>query len=146
MKYAYEIEVNTPLEKVVKLAGDPANRMSWMDGIESYEPVSGTPGEVGSKSKMVFKTGNMKMTMVGTVVANNLPQSFTESIDASNLTSTAISKFIAIAPDKTKYISEQNFAFKGLFNKIVGFLLQGEFKKQTLRHMEGFKRFVEQQK
>jgi carbon monoxide dehydrogenase subunit G len=146
MNYTYEIEINAPLEKVVKLAGDPANRMSWMDGIESYEPVSGTPGEVGSKSKMVFKTGNMKMTMVGTVVANNLPQSFTESIDASNLTSTAISKFVAAGVDKTKYISEQNFVFKGLLNKIVGFLLQGEFKKQTLRHMEGFKRFAEQQK
>jgi hypothetical protein len=44
----------------------------------------------------------------------------------------------------TKYVSEQDFNFKGLFNKVVGFLLQREFKQQTLRHMQGFKRFVEE--
>jgi len=30
-----------------------------------------------------------------------------------------------------------------MVNTVVGFLLQGEFKKQTHQHMENFKRFAE---
>jgi carbon monoxide dehydrogenase subunit G len=144
MKYTFDIEIDAPLEKVAKLAGDPTKRTEWMDGIESYEKLEGQPGTEDSKSKMVFKVGNMKMAMVGTVVENKLPESFTESIDASNVTTTVVSRFEATSPSKTKYISEQEFNFKGLFNKLVGFLLQNEFKKQTRRHMEGFKQLAEQ--
>jgi hypothetical protein len=57
---------------------------------------------------------------------------------------TTVSKFEVVSPQVTKYVSEQDFNFKGLFNKVVGLLLQREFKQQTLRHMQGFKRFVEE--
>jgi hypothetical protein len=144
MKYIRAIEMNAPRDQVAKLFGDPANRLKWMDGIEDFEQMEGTPGETGSKAKMVFKVGNMHMTMIGTVTANNLPDSLRESIDASNVLTTAVSKFEAVSPQVTKYVSEQDFNFKGLFNKVVGFLLQREFKQQTLRHMQGFKRFVEE--
>jgi len=66
-----------------------------------------------------------------------------ETMDASNVLTTITSKFVALSPQKTKHISEQEYEFKGIINKIVGFLLQGEFKKQTLTHMQNFKRFAE---
>jgi carbon monoxide dehydrogenase subunit G len=88
MKYIREIEMHAPRDQVAKLFGEPANRMKWMDGIESFEQMEGTPGETGSKAKMVFKVGNMHMTMIGTVTANNLPNSQSESIDASNVLTT----------------------------------------------------------
>ena len=54
-----------------------------------------------------------------------------------------MSRVIVLSPQKTIYVSEQDFQFKGVFNKVVGFVLQSEFKKQTLQPMENFKRFVE---
>lgn len=143
MKYTFEIEINAPREMVAGLAGDPENRMKWMDGIESDEALSGTPGQPGAKSRLVFRTGNMKTTMMGTVIANNLPDTFSETFDAPNVFTVVTGKFVALSPQKTKYVSEQEFQFKGIFNKIVGFLLQKEFKNQTLRHVENFKRFAE---
>ena len=49
MKYIREIEMNAPRDQVAKLFGDPANRMKWMDGIESFEQMEGAPGDVWQK-------------------------------------------------------------------------------------------------
>ena len=143
MKYTFETEINAPREKVAELAGNPANRLKWMEGLKSDEQVSGTPGQPGAKSRLVFKTGKMEIIMNGTVTARNLPDDFSETMDASNVFITITSRFVALSPQKTKYISEQDYNFKGVLNKIVGFLLQGEFKKQALAHMKNFKRFAE---
>ena len=143
MKYTFETEINAPREKVAELAGSPDNRKEWMEGLESDEPLSGTPGVPGAKSRLVFKTGNVTITMIGTVTSRNLPDELSETFEASNVLTIVKNRFVALSPQKTKYVSEQEFRFKGIFNKVVGFLLQGEFKKQTREHMEGFKRFAE---
>lgn len=144
MNYTFATDINAPRERVAELAGNPDNRKHWMDGLESDEPLSGTPGTPGATSRLVFKTGKMTITMIGTVMARNLPDELSERFEASNVVTHATTRFVALAPHKTRYISEQAFHFKGLFNTLVGWLLQGEFKKQTLRHMENFKRFAEE--
>ncbi len=73
MKYTFETEINAPINRVAELAGNPDNRKKWMEGLESYEHVSGTPGTPGAKSRLVFKTGKVEITMIGTVMARNLP-------------------------------------------------------------------------
>ena len=143
MKYTFETEINAPREKVAELFGNPNNRKKWMEGLESDEHLSGEPGTPGAKSRLVFQTGKVKITFLGVVTARNLPDDFSETMDASNVLTTIKSTFVALSPQKTKYVSEQEFEFKGIVNKIVGFLLQGEFKKQTLTHMENFKQFAE---
>ena len=143
MKYTFETEINAPIEKVAELVGSPDHRKEWMEGLESDEHVSGTPGMPGAKSRLVFKTGNVTITMIGTVTSRNLPDELSETFEASNVLTFVKNRFVALSPQKTKYVSEQEFRFKGIFNKVVGFLLQGEFKKQTREHMEGFKRFAE---
>ena len=143
MKYIYETEINLPREKVAELVGSPDNRKKWMEGLVSDEHLSGTPGMPGAKSRLVFKTGKAKTIMIGTVIARNLPDEFSETFEASNVIVNATSTFVVLSPQKTKYISEQEFRFKGILNKIVGFLLHGEFKKQTVQHLKNFKRFAE---
>jgi hypothetical protein len=48
---------------------------------------------------------------------------------------------VALFSEKTKLISEEEFSFKGLFNKVFGFLAQRTIKNAHRRHMEAFKRF-----
>jgi hypothetical protein len=67
-----------------------------------------------------------------------------ERFEVSDVVTQATTRFVALSPQKTHYISEQAFHFKGLFSTLVGWLLLGEFEKQTLRHMENFKRFAEE--
>lgn len=143
MNYTFETDIHAPQEVVAELAGNPDNRKHWMEGLESDEQLSGTPGMPGATSRLVFKTGKVTITMVGTVLARNFPDEFRERFEASNLVTTATTRFAAVTPQTTHYISEQAFQFKGLFNTLVGFLLQREFKQQTLRHMKRFKQFAE---
>ncbi len=44
MNYTFATEINAPRERVAELAGNLENRKHWMDGLESDEHLSGTPG------------------------------------------------------------------------------------------------------
>jgi hypothetical protein len=47
-----------------------------------------------------------------------------------------------LTEQRTKLVSEQVFAFKGCFNSVLGFLAAAAIRTAH-RHMEAFKRFVE---
>jgi hypothetical protein len=64
-------------------------------------------------------------------------------MDACNLVVTATTRIRAIRDRGTLFSSEQDFAFRGAFNQLVGLVLQREFKAQTRRHLANFKRLVE---
>ena len=51
-------------------------------------------------------------------------------------------KFIKLSDNKTGNITEQEFKFKG-FMKLIGFLMPGAFKKQSIKYLEDFKNFAE---
>ncbi len=143
MTYTDSVEIEVSLDRVSEIFSDPSNRIEWMDGIEAYEAKSGRPGREGFVSEMVFNNSGREMVMTATVTENNLPASFTERIEASHVTIIVESTFMSIAPDRTQYTSKQSYQFKGLINKVMGFVLQRIFKNQTRAHLEGFKRFAE---
>ena len=52
-------------------------------------------------------------------------------------------RFIELAPDKTRWVSDNTFKFTG-FMRIVGLVFRGAFCKQSLKYMQDFKAFVEE--
>lgn len=50
MKYTTEIEIDKPIDEVVALTDDPDNMDKWMEGLQSFEPISGTPGQARNQS------------------------------------------------------------------------------------------------
>ena len=142
MKYSVDIEINQPIDKVVELFDNPANMKEWMEGLISFEHVSGTPGKVGAKSKLKFKTGNREMEMIETVTVRNLPHEFSGTYEAKGVYNIVKNKFVSVSNNKTILTNEQEFQFKG-FMKIVAFIMQGAFKKQSLKYMTAFKTFAE---
>lgn len=142
MKYTSEIIINKPIDQVVGLFDDPANMDKWMKGLQSFEHLSGTPGQVGAKSKLVFQMGKRRIEMVETITARNLPDEFTGTYEAQGVFNIVGNKFVKISEHQTKYISEQEFQFSG-FMKIIGFLMPNAFKKQSMQYLIDFKNFVE---
>lgn len=143
MKYTTEIEINKPIDQVISLFDNPDNLGKWMEGLQSFEPVSGTPGEPGAKSRLKFKMGKRAIEMIETITVNNLPEEFTGTYEANGVFNLVKNRFVKISDTRTKYISEQEFQFKG-FMKVIGFLMPGAFKKQTLKYLTNFKNFAEQ--
>ncbi|MCW3078032.1 MAG: superfamily protein [Bacteroidetes bacterium] len=144
MKYTTEIEINKPIDKVIALFDHPENMKKWMEGLQSFEHLSGTPGQPGGKSRLKFKMGKREMEMIETVTIRNLPHEFSGTYEAKNGFNIVKNKFVKISESKTKYITEHEFQFKG-FMKFIAMLMPGMFKKQSLKYLRAFKKFAESQ-
>jgi hypothetical protein len=145
MKYVNEIDIELSIEKVIDLFDNPDNMKQWMPGLQSFEHLSGTPGEVGAKSRLKFQMGKRKVEMIETITKKNLPQEFDGVYEAKGVWNATANKFIPLAPGKTRWIAENEFKLRG-FMKIIGFLMPGIFKKQSQKYLEYFKAFAEGQK
>ncbi len=141
MKYTCQVEINKPIDRVVELFQNTENFYKWMDGLQSFEHLSGDPGKPGSKSKMQFKMNNRDVEMIETIEANNLPEEFVGTYEANGVYNIQKNRFIAVDDSTTRYETENEFQFKG-FMKLMA-LMPGAFKKQTMKFMESFKNFVE---
>ncbi len=142
MKYTIDIIINAPVHKVIELFDNTDNMFKWMEGLQSFEHISGTPGQVGAKSRLTFKNGNQVMELIETITRRNLPEEFTGTYEAKGMLSTVKNSFIELSDQQTKYISHNEFQMKG-FMKIMGILFPGLFKKQSMKYLSAFKKFVE---
>ena len=61
MKYTTEIIVNVPLKEFIKKLDNPENMKHWQRGLIDYDHISGTPGEIGSKMRLIYKLGKREM-------------------------------------------------------------------------------------
>jgi uncharacterized membrane protein len=144
MKYTSEIVINKPIEKVVELFDNPENMGKWMEGLLSFEHLSGKQGQPGAKSRLKFKMGKREIEMIETIVTRNLPDEFTGTYEAQGVYNLVKNRFVKISDNKTKYLSETEFQFKGLM-KLMGLLMPGAFRKQSMKYLSDFKNFVENQ-
>lgn len=144
MKYTVTIEIEKPIDEVVALFDNADNLYAWMEGLESFEHLSGEPGQVGAKSRLKFKMGKRNIEMIETITVRDLPDEFTGTYDAEGVFNIVKNRFEAINPTRTRYISEQEFQFTG-FMKIFGWLMPGAFRKQSMKYLEAFKTFAESQ-
>lgn len=142
MKYSNEVIINAPINRVIELFDNADNLKHWMTGLQSFEHLSGTPGQQGAKSKMVFLHGKRRMEMIETILVRDLPAEFTGQYDTQGAVSTTRNRFIDLGNGTTRYINDNEFQFSG-FLKIIAWLMPGAFKKQSQKFMEDFKRFVE---
>ena len=142
MKYTAEIEINLPVNKVVELFNSTENLFKWMEGLKSFETISGEPGQPGTKSKLVYQMGKREIEMVETIQVYNLPEEFTGTYEAKGVYNVVKNHFIPVSDSKTRYVTEQEFQFSG-FMKLMGLLMPGAFKKQSMKYLQAFKNFAE---
>ena len=142
MKYTTKVEIDKPIDEVVKLFDNPDNLKEWMDGLQSFEHISGNPGEAGAKSRLKFETGKRKIEMIETLHEHNLPKSMKATYEAKGVFNHQEIRFESISDTKTLYIAENEFKFKG-FMRVIGFVIPDAFRKQTLEYMNAFKAFAE---
>ena len=144
MKYTTDIEIEKPIEKVIELFDNPDNMSKWMEGLQSFEHLSGTPGQPGAKSKLKFKMGKREVEMIETITVRNLPDEFSGTYEAKGVFNIVKNRFEKLSDTKTKYITDNEFQFKG-FMKLIAFFMPGAFQKQSYKYLELFKSFAESQ-
>jgi hypothetical protein len=144
MKYSNEVEINKPIQRVIELFDNPANMPKWQPGFISMEPVSGTPGQPGAKSKLKYKMGKRDVEMIETITLRNLPHEFHGTYEAKGVYNVQKNFFKPLGDNKTKWVSESEFKLSGMM-KLIGWLMPGIFKKQSQKYLDLFKSFAEKE-
>lgn len=143
MKFITEIIIDLPLSEFVKKLDNPENMKHWQKDLISYKQLVGNPGEEGAQMELVYKMGKRKVILIETILKRNMPHEFHATYDAKDAHNIQRNYFKAIDENTTKWISESEFQFNGVFMKVMGFFLPSMFKKQSLKYLKDFKAFAE---
>lgn len=144
MKFSESIEIDRPAEMVAELFANPDHLDQWMDGFQSIEHLSGTPGSQGAKSRLTFQTGKRKMEMVETITVINLPKELSVTYDTGNVFNTVKNSFEKLSENRTRLVVDTEYHFKGIM-KLITPLMSSAFKKPTRKYLADFKAFAENQ-
>ena len=142
MKYTLEIKIDLPRAKIIELFNDQDNLSKWQCGLESFEHISGTPGEVGAKSLIKYNMNKRKIEMTETIIKKNLPDEYWFTFEAKGMWNQVDNYFYEIDDNTTKWRIDNDFKGKGMLALML-FLMPGMFKKQSLKFMNNFKAFAE---
>ena len=142
LKYSEEIEINSNIDTLIELVDNPYNMKEYMDGIESYTVLSGNIREVGTKAEIIALMGESKIIMIEEIITNNLPEEKKVTYKADGVYNIVTNKLVKISDNKTRFINEQEFEFKG-YMKIMGFFMPSAFKQQSRIYLQDFKEFAE---
>ncbi|GGN20236.1 hypothetical protein GCM10010109_33930 [Actinoplanes campanulatus] len=153
MKYTVSIEIALPREQVAQLLADPAHLPKWLRGLVLHEPVSGTHGQLGATSRVVMQMGKQRMECTETITRrepadlHGIPSEavvhFDREIVGEGMWSVSRDRLTETGPQRTLWESENEYRFTGLLMRLVGLVMPGAFRKQSLQHMQDFKNFVE---
>jgi hypothetical protein len=144
MQYTTEITIDLPRTRVIELFDDPANLTKWQPGLQSFEPLSGTPGQPGARSRLVYEEKGRRMEMIETITSRNLPDEFAGTYEAPGVFNVMHNRFVEDGPHTTRWIADHEFRFSG-FMRLAGLFMRGAFPKQTQATMQQFKAFAEAQ-
>lgn len=145
MKYTVEIDIDLTRSRVIELFDDPENLKHWQPDLVSFEHFEGERGQPGAKSKILHKMGKREVEMIETILVRNLPDEFSGTYEADGVENEVRNYFSEDGENKTHWVTEVEFKFKG-FMRIIAFFMPSMFRKQTLQFMKNFKEFAESRK
>lgn len=144
MKYTCQVEIDLPIEQVVKLWSDESNCSKWQDSFESIELIEGEKDQPNARSLIKFRQGRKKMELIETILTNNLPHEKKGLYEHVHMTNTQTTRFEPISDHKTRYISEVEYTkFNGFIPNLMARFFPGMFRKQSQKWMNQFKAFAE---
>ena len=113
-------------------------------------------GQVGTESRVVMQTGKQKLECIETITRrepadlHGIPEGsvvrFEREIVGGGMWSAVRNRLTESGPETTLWECENEYRFSGVLMRLVGLLMPGVFRKQSLQHMQDFKAFAEQGK
>lgn len=144
MTYSEEIVIDLPRGRVVALFDDPDNLPKWQDGLQSFTPLDGAPGQPGSTSRIRYRMGRREIEMIETITARDLPDRFDATYETDGVWNIVQNRFSETEDGGTRWHIDTEFRCRG-FLRIMATLMPGMFRRQTRKMMQDFKAFAEAQ-
>ena len=110
MKYTCKLVINLPREQVVELFDDPDNLPRWMEGLQSFEHLSGDPGQPGAKSRLIFERDDGEtFEMIETLTRNTLPDEIAGTYETNGTWNGIVNRFVPDGSNATRWVAENEF-------------------------------------
>ena len=138
LHFTQEIEINAPLQDVIRLFADRDHLAKWQPGLISSEQLESSP----PKYKHLFQFGRRKMNMTETITRHELPKHFDGYYEMKGVKNIVQNSFEKKDEQHTKWTCTNTFHFKGLMNLIAPFM-KDNFRHQSWIIMKNFKGYCE---
>ncbi len=143
MKYTREVVIDLPRDRVIELFDNADNLPKWQEGLQSFEHVSGEPGQPGAKSVLVYDYRGRHMEMTETVTRRDLPDEFSGVYETEGVWNGMNNRFIEEGPNHTRWVAESEFRFRNLKMRLMSIFMRPMFGHQTMKMLHDFKNFAE---
>ncbi len=145
MKYTRTTVIDLPRARVVELFDDPDNLSKWQEGLQSFEHLSGEPGQPGSTARLVYEHRGRNVEMIETIVTRNLPDEFSGTYETEGVWNEVRNSFVEEGPNRTRWVTETDFRFSSIRMRLMGIFMRPLFGRQTQKFLNDFKAFAERE-
>ena len=145
MKFTLELPINKSRAEVWKAFDNPQNMNKWQRSLISFETISGTQGQPGAVSKLMFEEHGRQFELIERVTDRDEPNRL-DGVYENNFADNIVrNRFIEKRQDQTLWVVETEFKFKTLVMRILGPIMKKNYVARTQKDMERFKEMVEMQ-
>ena len=145
MKAKFEVIVDADRNAVWDAFDNPGNIPKWQPTLKSFTHKSGTPGEVGSITELVYDENGRELVMSETITERRQPDFMAGIYATKGSKSLIVNYFETVEGNKTRWVSHANHSFSG-FMKLVSPFIRKTICDRTENDMQRFKLLVESQK
>lgn len=142
MKTRNEITIDADRATVWREFDNPDNLGKWQPTLKSFTHQSGTPGEPGAVSEVVYDENGRDVVMTETMTEKRAPDFMAGTYDSAWSNATIVNHFESVGENQTRWVMYANHQFKGFF-KILGFFFRRSICKRSDDWMRRFKLLVE---
>lgn len=142
MKLKFETVIDASLDTVWAAFDNPDNMTRWQQNLESFNRLSGEPGQPGAVSELVYDEKGKKVVLKETITERRQPDFLAGTYKSPMGMTLIVNHFEVIDENSTRWTAWCNFTFQGIM-KIMSLFIAGKIRERTEGDMERFKLMVE---
>ncbi len=144
MKYRKEVTIDADIQTVWNAFDCAENLSRWQPTLRSFTRKSGTPGQPGAVSEVVYEENGRTITMIETVTERREPHFMAGTYTSKYGTALIVNHFEMVGDDRTRWVSYTNHVFRGIM-KIMAIFAHKSIRERVENDMQRFKLMVESQ-
>lgn len=142
MKMNVELVVGAGRDAVWAAFDNPENMPRWQPTLQSFTPRSGTPGQPGAVSELVYLERNREVILTETITERRDPEFMAGIYDSKWGKSLVVSHFEVIDTDSTRMKVWSNVSFKGSM-RLMSVFVAASIRKRNEADLQRFRIMVE---
>ncbi len=138
----FRIEIDRPLGEVYAAFNNPDNLPRWITGLQRTEPISGTPGQVGAKTRQIYLERGRIVELIETITAHEPMKRFAGEIAGQGMNCAIHVEFVDRG-GSTLVVAGADMRSRSFMLSLMLPFIKSSIRKRQGADFERFKRLLE---